>query len=260
MSTVIDVQHISKSFGRVQAVRNISFAVQAGEIFGLLGPNGAGKTTTLSIIEGLMAPDEGRVRVLGLDVTTQTRAVKARIGVQLQETSLIDELRVHEQMELFARLYGRSISRDEIEELLAMVGLQSKANAYPSALSGGQKQRLSLALALVNEPEILFLDEPTAGLDPQARRHLWEIILALREQGRTIVLTTHYIEEAEALCQRVGVMAEGELIALDAPETLIERHRAHIISSESSPIRTHSRRSLNLEDVYIHLTGRRLRA
>jgi ABC-2 type transport system ATP-binding protein len=218
---VIRVNDLTKSYGDVKAVDGVSFAVAQGEIFGFLGPNGAGKTTTLTILEGLRRADSGRVTVLGLDVRRSARAIKRRIGVQLQSTSLLPDLTVFAQVQLFARLYGCPLSHDEILSLLRQVGLGEKAAMLPETLSGGQQQRLSLALALVNRPEIVFLDEPTTGLDPQSRRALWAIIRGLRRQGKTVVLTTHYMEEAEALCDRVAIIDFGKLVALDTPGALI---------------------------------------
>jgi len=219
--TVIGASNLFKAYGDVQAVAGISFDVRRGEIFGLLGPNGAGKTTTLSILEGLLQSDEGTAHVLGWDVKTDAMQVKQQIGVQLQRTSLLPDLRVGEQVMLFSRLYGQPISREQAIARLEKVGLEDKANAFPGKLSGGQQQRLALALALVNNPEIVFLDEPTTGLDPQSRRALWEIIRELIERGKTVVLTTHYMEEAEALCHRVGIIDHGKIIALDTPGALV---------------------------------------
>jgi ABC-2 type transport system ATP-binding protein len=218
---VIRVENLSKSYGNVSAVVDLSFSVEKGEIFGFLGPNGAGKTTTLSILEGLRKSDAGQVTVLGMDVNTSAKSIKRRIGVQLQSTSLLPNLTVSEQVRLFARLYGCQPGHSEIMLLLQQVGLTQKTSVLPGNLSGGQQQRLSLALALINQPEIVFLDEPTTGLDPQSRRVLWEIVGELRNQGKTIVLTTHYMEEAEALCDRVGIIDRGRLVALDTPGALI---------------------------------------
>ncbi len=258
MTHVIQVQQLTKSYGPVRAVDGLSFTVRSGEIFGLLGPNGAGKTTTLSIIEGILPPDEGRVEVLGLDVSVRPREVKRRIGVQLQQTSLIRELRAWEQVALFGRLYGVRMDRKRAMALLARVGLDARANAYPDALSGGQRKRLTLALALVNDPDILFLDEPTTGLDPQARRALWDIVRDIAAQGRTVVLTTHYLEEAEALCHRVGLMDGGRLIALDTPAGLIRR------AGLAAVIHVHATTSLQHlahrpEVLAIHQEGQRFR-
>ena len=218
-SPVIEVADLVKAYPGVKAVDGVSFRVGAGEIFGLLGPNGAGKSTTLSLIEGLRRPDAGTVRVLGFDPATRPAAVKQRIGVQLQSTSLLPDLTALEQVALFARLYGRALNRAGALALLERVALAEKAGALPGQLSGGQQQRL--ALALVNDPEIIFLDEPTAGLDPQARHNLWDLVRALRAEGRTVVLTTHYMEEAEVLCERVGIIDGGKLLALDTPGALI---------------------------------------
>lgn len=222
-AVAIQVENLEKSYPGVKAVDNLSFSVQRGEIFGLLGPNGAGKSSTLAILEGLRSADKGQVTVLGFDVQTQPQEVKRRIGVQLQQTSLLPDLKAIEQLILFARLYGRSLDRPTALRLLDEVGLAEKADVLPDKLSGGQQQRLALALALVNDPEIVFLDEPTAGLDPQSRRRLWELVRGLRDQGRTVVLTTHYMEEAEALCHRVGIIDNGRLLALDTPGGLINQ-------------------------------------
>jgi ABC-2 type transport system ATP-binding protein len=220
---VIRVERLCKSYGRIRAVVDVSFHVAKGEIFGFLGPNGAGKTTTLNILEGLKKADGGRVTILGMDIDKDAKTIKRRIGVQLQTTSLLPELTVFELVELFARLYGLQPSRNEVQSLLRQVGLSTKSAVAPDHLSGGQKQRLALALALVNRPEIVFLDEPTTGLDPQSRRALWALIRELRRQGKTVVLTTHYMEEAESLCDRVGIIDQGRLVALDTPPALISR-------------------------------------
>ncbi|MAT97121.1 MAG: ABC transporter [Anaerolineaceae bacterium] len=222
-NVVIQVKNLTKAYGEVTAVNDLSFNVHKGEIFGFLGPNGAGKTTTLSILEGLPKADGGQVAVLGLDINSQTQAIKQRIGVQLQSTSLLPDLTVLEQVQLFGRLYGRQPTKQEMMQLLERVGLVGKTAVFPEKLSGGQQQRLALALALINQPEIIFLDEPTTGLDPQSRHVLWDIIRGLRDQGKTIVLTTHYMEEAETLCDRVGIIDHGTLVALDTPGALINR-------------------------------------
>jgi ABC-2 type transport system ATP-binding protein len=235
-AVAIQVDELEKSYPGVKAVDGVSFTVQRGEIFGLLGPNGAGKTSTLAILEGLRRADGGRVTVLGYDIRQQPREVKRRIGVQLQHTSLLPDLTAIEQLILFARLYGRSLNKTAAHNLLNDVGLAEKANALPDKLSGGQQQRLALALALVNDPEIVFLDEPTAGLDPQARRRLWELVRQLRDQGRTVVLTTHYMEEAEALCHRVGIMDNGRLLALDTPGGLINQLAGSSTITTTAPL------------------------
>jgi ABC-2 type transport system ATP-binding protein len=218
---VIEVENLVKTYREARAVDGISFCVKKGEIFGLLGPNGAGKTTTLSVLEGLTQADEGRVRVLQMDMDVAPAQIRGRIGVLLQSTSLLPDLTVVEQVEMFAGLYGRHMKRNEALALLERVGIAEKANAFPARLSGGQMKRLAITLATINNPEIVFLDEPSTGLDPQARRDLWEIMLQLREQGKTLVVTTHYLHEAEALCDRVGIMERGRLVALDTPGALM---------------------------------------
>lgn len=223
MSPAIDVQDLVKTYPGIRAVDGLSFTVRQGELFGLLGPNGAGKSSTLHVIEGLRSADSGQVTVLGFDVSRQPREIKKRIGVQLQSTSLLPDITAVSQLMLFGRLYGHQIRRSTAIKLLEQVGLAEKADALPDSLSGGQQQRLALALALVNDPEVIFLDEPTAGLDPQARQQLWQLVRQLQQQGRTIVLTTHYMEEAEALCHRVGIIDHGKLLALDTPGALINQ-------------------------------------
>ncbi len=218
---VIEVLELRKAYGDVQAVRGVSFSVEQGEVFGMLGPNGAGKTTTVEILEGLRKRDSGEVTVLGLDPDSAGRSIKFRIGVQLQQVALYPRLRVHEVIELFASFYGRSGVADRLIETL---GLEERRMGLVKDLSGGQQQRLSVALAVVNDPEIVFLDEPTTGMDPAARRNLWEFIEDLRKGGRTIFLTTHHMEEAERLADRVAVMDHGEIIALDTPRTLVRQN------------------------------------
>ncbi|WP_420630275.1 ABC transporter ATP-binding protein [Candidatus Leptofilum sp.] len=303
---VIQVDNLSKSYGDVTAVNDMSFSVKKGEIFGFLGPNGAGKTTTLSILEGLRKLDRGRVRILGMDVNDKAKSIKSQIGVQLQSTSLLPDLTVFEQVQLFSRLYGYQLSRHEIMSLLEQVGVDNKAKSLPDNLSGGQKQRLALALALVNQPKIVFLDEPTTGLDPQSRRVLWDLIRELCDQNKTVVLTTHYMEEAEALCHRVGIVDNGRLVVLDTPGNLIAnlagissittsahlplaefQHLPTVVQAQHDgtklTIQTHdvaaTLRSIldlaekhcvslsnlyiqqpNLEDVFLNLTGKRIRS
>ncbi len=217
---MVVVEGLRKRYGPIVAVDGVSFSVHRGEVFGILGPNGAGKTTTLEIVEGLRTPDDGRAWVLGLDVATQAREVKQRIGVQLQASAYFDYLTLEEVLGLLGRFYRRRLPP---QQLLAMVGLKDRARSLVRHLSGGQQQRFSLAAALVNDPEVLFLDEPTTGLDPQARRSLWGLIRSIQEQGRTVVLTTHYMEEAQQLCDRVAIMDQGRIVALDTPEGLIAR-------------------------------------
>jgi ABC-2 type transport system ATP-binding protein len=217
---VIEVRDVYKAYGAVKAVNGISFDVASGEIFGLLGPNGAGKTTTMEMLEGLQGPDSGSLRVLGLDVSGQRTAIKERIGVQLQTAALFPQLTVEELLTLFGSFYRRRLS---VERLLKDLDLEEKRSARSKDLSGGQRQRLSVALALVNDPELVFLDEPTTGLDPAARRGLWDLILGLKHQGRAVLLTTHYLEEAEAICDRVAIMDHGRILDIGTSNELIGR-------------------------------------
>ena len=217
--SAIEVDNLHKSYGDLKAVDGLSFAVEEGEVFGLLGPNGAGKTTTIEILIGLRQRDSGDVRVMGFDPARESDAVKALIGVQLQQTQLYPLLSVEEMLRLFASFYSNSVS---IDELLDLVGLQDRRKAKYRHLSGGQKQRLSLALTLINDPELVFLDEPTTGLDPQARRALWDIVEQMRQQGKTVLLTTHYMEEAEVLCRRVAIIDHGKILALGTPRDLVD--------------------------------------
>src|ERR1700674_4380100 len=219
-NSILQVENLVKRYGDVEAVRGVSFNVEEGEVFGLLGPNGAGKTTTVEILEGLRDPDGGRVSVCGLNPQRESEALKHEIAAALQSTSLPDKIRVIEALRLFASFYKRG---RKPEELLKRFGLEEKRNAFYSQLSGGQKQRLALALALVNEPRVVFLDEPTAGLDPQVRREIYDIIEELKKEKKTILLTTHYIEEAERLCDRVAIVDHGQVIALGTPRELKER-------------------------------------
>ncbi len=215
---LISVRGLVKRYGRFIAVNGVSFDVRPGEIFGLLGPNGAGKTTTLEILEGIRRSDAGHALVTGLDIRHERRAVQERIGVQLQATTLFSELTNRELMALYGSFYPRALAPSD---LLREVALDEKANAYPADLSGGQRQRLALALALVNDPQLVFLDEPTTGLDPQSRRGLWDTVLRLRDRGKTILLTTHFMDEAQTLCDRIAILDHGEIIAQDTPLGLI---------------------------------------
>lgn len=219
--TVIRVENLVKRYGDFTAVDGISFDVRRGEIFGILGPNGAGKTTTLEMIEGLRRPTSGAVTVDGKDVLTQTHAVKEIIGVQPQASAFFEGLTLAETLELFGSLYGRRV---DPMELLAEVQLTEKAHAQVKELSGGQRQRFSIAVGLVNEPLVLFLDEPTTGLDPQARRNLWELVRQINARGTTVVLTTHYMDEAEVLCDRIAVMDHAHIVALDTTAQLLTDH------------------------------------
>ena len=217
----IVVEGLRKAYGDLKAVDDLSFAVEEGEVFGLLGPNGAGKTTTIEILIGLRQRDGGDVRVMGLDPAQENDAVKTLIGVQLQQTDLYPLLSVEEVLKLFASFYSNGA---DLEALLDLVGLREHRKARYRNLSGGQKQRLSLALTLINDPKLVFLDEPTTGLDPQARRALWDIVEQMREQGKTVLLTTHYMEEAEVLCQRVAIIDHGKILALGTPRDLVDAY------------------------------------
>jgi ABC-2 type transport system ATP-binding protein len=247
---IIVVTDLRKRYGSLTAVDGVSFAVSEGEVFGILGPNGAGKTTTLEMIEGMRPIDEGSAVIDGIDVRRDPRGVKRRIGIQLQASAFFDELNLLELLELFGQMYERDV---DAPALLAMVELTDKARAQVRTLSGGQKQRFSIASALVNDPRVLFLDEPTTGLDPQARRHLWGLVRRIQERGQTVVLTTHYMEEAEELCDRVAIMDGGRIIALDTPQALVDA----LIGRGFTKSRVE--RLANLEDVFIDLTGHELR-
>ena len=218
MKSIIEVNNLVKKYGDVVAVNGISFAVEKGEVFGILGPNGAGKTTTIEMIEGLRKPDGGNIEIANIDALKEPGRVREIIGVQLQATSIYDDIRVKEAIELFGSYYKRSISTRQI---LEEISLTEKTSSKVNSLSGGQKQRLCIGLALVNDPEVLFLDEPTTGLDPQARHNIWSIVENLRDHGKTIIMTTHYMEEAEQLCGRVAIIDRGNIIALNNPNDLI---------------------------------------
>jgi ABC-2 type transport system ATP-binding protein len=219
---VIHVSGFRKTYGRTIAVDDVSFEVDDGEIFGLIGPNGAGKTTTMECVEGLRTPDRGTISVLGLDPFRDVYALQDRIGVQLQQAQLQKRIKVWEAVHLWTSLYRKSAS--EGDRLLEQLGLADKRNAWFMTLSGGQKQRLFIALALINDPQVVFLDELTTGLDPQARRAIWDLVRGIRERGKTVFLTTHLMEEAERLCDRVAIMEHGRIIDLDRPEKLVDRH------------------------------------
>jgi ABC-2 type transport system ATP-binding protein len=220
-NVVVDVKNLVKSYGEVKAVNGLSFQVLTGETFGMLGPNGAGKTTTVEIIEGLRDADAGEVSVLGMDVAKVPDRIKQRIGVQLQAPSLLPLVNVTELLDLFASFYDRSLP---VADVLKLLSLEESRKVLVKNLSGGQQQRLSVALALINDPDIAFLDEPTTGLDPQARRNLWTVIEGMRSQGKTVFLTTHYMEEAERLCDRVAVVDHGNIIASGSPKELIQTY------------------------------------
>ena len=303
-NSILQVENLVKRYGDVEAVRGVSFSVEQGEVFGLLGPNGAGKTSTVEVLEGLRVPDGGKISVCGLDPQKNPIALKNEIGATLQATSLPDKVRVIEAIRMFAGFYKYSRN---VDDLLRRFGLEEKRNAFYGDLSGGQKQRLALAMALVNDPKVLFLDEPTAGLDPQVRREIYDIIAELRREKKTIVLTTHYIEEAERLCDRVAIVDHGKVIAMGSPRELKQKseHTSRIearfakpasngtlknldgvndalevngayvlhcqktapaivalvkhLEAESNELVTLEISTPSLEDVFIELTGRRLR-
>jgi len=216
---VIEVENLVKKYNRTTAVDNASFEVYESEIFGMVGPNGAGKTTTIECIEGLREKDEGTIRVFSQDISKANQSLKTKIGIQLQESSLPDKIKVREAMEMFSSLYPRTI---DWKNLLIKLNLEDKVNSYFRDLSGGQKQRLFIAIALINNPELIFLDELSTGLDPQARHTMWDLIKDIRNEGKTIFMTTHYMEEAELLCDRVAIIDQGKIVALDTPQILIQ--------------------------------------
>lgn len=249
-NTIISVKNLSKNYGDFKAVNDISFDVYEGEIFGLLGPNGAGKSTTLEIIETLRSKTGGQVLVDGYDLDKQPDAIKKIIGVQLQSSGFYPNLTLLELINLFAGLYNKKV---DAMELLKKVNLQDKAKNKSKELSGGQKQRFSIATTLINQPKIIFLDEPTTGLDPQARRNLWELIKEIRDLGATVILTTHYMDEAEQLCDRIAILDEGKIIKLDSPDKMID----DLVATGFE--RPKQVKAANLEDVFIHLTGKEMR-
>ncbi|MCH8287306.1 ABC transporter ATP-binding protein [candidate division KSB1 bacterium] len=300
---VIEVKNLKKVYGEIKAVDDVSFELRKGEIFGLIGPNGAGKTTTMECVEGIRKPNSGTVTVLGIDPHRNMSSLRNRIGIQLQQSELQKRIKVREAVDLFASLYRNTIN---IESLLDQLGLQGKMNDRFMNLSGGQKQRLFIALALINDPELVFLDELTTGLDPQARRKIWDLIKEMKKNGKTVFLTTHLMEEAERLCDRVAIIDHGKIVAIDSPDTLVKTHcpqkRVRFISDDPFEIKeiqelsvvdsvttengavviqgtgrkfeseitgflyTHSigftdfsTQSLNLEDVFLKLTGHTVR-
>ena len=305
LDEVLSVQRLHKTYGSFVAVDHISFAVHPGETFGILGPNGAGKTTTMEMIEGLRDPDGGAITFLGTDAVRNRSRMQQRIGVQLQAQALWPELTVEETLKLFRSLFSRRVA---VDELLDRFSLRDKRRALVKGLSGGQKQRLSIATALVNDPDLIFLDEPTTGLDPQARHSFWDLIRDMRDEGKTVIITTHYMEEAEALCDRVAIMDSGRIMALDTPHELVRmlasestiecsfrgnsvsrtdlaklpgvrdvrsengstmlftsnvsatlNSLVHASDERECPIKDLNVRSSTLEDVFMLLTGRRLR-
>ncbi len=302
-TSVVEVSNLKKAYGSTVAVDDVSFEVFEGEIFGLIGPNGAGKTTTMECVEGIRKADGGTISVLGLDPRRDVYAIQNRIGVQLQETQLQKRIKVWEAVDLWSSLYPRSVDGDA---LLEQLGLTEKRNSWFMTLSGGQKQRLFIALALINDPELVFLDELTTGLDPQVRRAIWELVTGIRDRGKTVFLTTHLMEEAERLCDRVAIIEHGKLIEIDTPSALVRKHCpskgvvfssdregiadllqripgvesvrgdgmtytvegqgedfvtdvTHFLASESLRVRDFRTVTQTLEDVFLKLTGHRIR-
>lgn len=247
---IISVKNLVKNYGNFNAVKNISFDVYEGEIFGLLGPNGAGKSTTLEIIETLRDKTSGEIIVDGINLDSNTGAIKKIIGVQLQTSGFYPGLNLMELIQLFAGLYNQKV---EPMEFLKLVNLEDKAKNKFKELSGGQKQRFSIATTLINKPKIIFLDEPTTGLDPQARRNLWDLIKDIKRKGTTVIITTHYMDEAEQLCDRIAIMDEGKIISLNSPDKMIDEL---VATGFERPKQV---KLANLEDVFIHLTGKDLR-
>jgi ABC-2 type transport system ATP-binding protein len=250
MNTIITVKDLVKNYGNFNAVKGISFDVYEGEIFGLLGPNGAGKSTTLEIIETLRQKTSGEITVCGMNLDKEADSIKKIIGVQLQSSGYYPGLSLVQLIQLFAGLYNEDINA---LELLNLVNLTDKAKAKFKDLSGGQKQRFSIATTLINKPKIVFLDEPTTGLDPQARRNLWDLIKNIRAQGTTVIITTHYMDEAEQLCDRIAIIDEGKIIALNSPDKMIDEL---VATGFERPKQV---KAANLEDVFIHLTGKDIR-
>jgi len=247
---IIKVNDLHKSYDNKEVVKGVSFEVAHGEVFGILGPNGAGKTTTLEMMEALRPIDKGTVNINGFDVDKDPQKVKYMIGVQLQSTAFMDKVKLTELLEQQAAAYGERVNA---MEFLKEVDLEEKASSYIESLSGGQKQRFSIAAALVHKPRVFFMDEPTTGLDPQARRNLWDLVKSISGKGITILLTTHYMEEAQLLCDRVAIMDEGKIVAMDSPQSLIKQLLAKGFKKQQHV------EQADLEDVFIHLTGKELR-
>jgi len=246
---ILEVKNLEKSYGGKKVVKGISFDVKRGEVFGILGPNGAGKTTTLEMIETLRPIDGGRATINGVNVANDPQKIRYMIGVQTQSTAFMDKVKLTELLEQQAAAYGE---KTDVKKLLDDVDLGDKTDSYIESLSGGQKQRFSIAAALVHQPKIFFMDEPTTGLDPQARRNLWDLVQKIRKDGTTIILTTHYMEEAEVLCDRVAIMDEGQIVAMDAPKNLVQKLLKKGFKKEQHV------EQANLEDVFIDLTGKDL--
>jgi ABC-2 type transport system ATP-binding protein len=254
-ANILTVDSLNVSYGNFRAVQNVSFDVRKGEIFGLLGPNGAGKTSTLSAVEGLLKPQSGTIMVDGYNAAEKPLHARASLGVQLQSTSFQPELHVIEVLALYAGIYGLKINKDGLAAILKDINLEDAALKKFGQLSGGQQQRVSLVIATIHNPRLVLLDEPTTGLDPQSRRQLWERIEAIRERGHAVLLTTHSMEEAESVCDRIAIIDHGKVIAIDAPQALIDKHR-----NDPEVIAVSRRGKITLEDVFIALTGKEIRS
>jgi ABC-2 type transport system ATP-binding protein len=252
-ANILSVDGLTVTYGINKAVDSVSFSIKKNEVFGLLGPNGAGKTTTLSAIEGLVKPQAGSLLLEGIDMQKHPMQVKAKMGVQLQSTSFQSELTINQIVQLYAGLYGLNVSTSTIAESLKDIGLESEARKRFKELSGGQQQRLSLFIAIIHKPTLLLLDEPTSGLDPQSRRQLWDRIEHIRREGGSILLTTHSMEEAQAMCDRVAIIDHGKVLTLDTPTELIKKHK------DDPSVRKVARGKVTLEDVFIGLTGSEVR-
>ena len=253
--SVLAVEKLNVAYGLFKAVRDVSFEVKAGEIFGLLGPNGAGKTSTLSAIEGLLKPESGFISIAGYDSFKKPLHARANMGVQLQSTSFQPELRVSEIIKLYAGIYNVPVSEEKLRGLLQEIKLKESAGKKFGELSGGQQQRVSLVIATIHNPVLILLDEPTTGLDPQSRRQLWERIEAMREKEHAVLLTTHSMEEAEAVCDRIAIMDHGRVLIIDTPQAIIDKHK-----NDPEVISVSRKGKITLEDVFIGLTGRTVRA
>ncbi|NSL86824.1 ABC transporter ATP-binding protein [Chitinophaga sp. Mgbs1] len=252
---ILEVSQLHVSYGTFQAVKGISFSVSSGEIFGLLGPNGAGKTSTLSAIEGLIKPQSGQITVAGFSVLEKPLYAKANMGVQLQSTSFQAELTITEIIRLYSGIYGHPLTTAEVNAKLEEINLADHSKKKFGELSGGQQQRVSLVISTIHDPQLVLLDEPTTGLDPQSRRQLWDRIDTIKAKGHAVLLTTHSMEEAEAVCDRIAIVDHGQLIAIDTPEALIAQHR-----NDPDVISVSRRGKITLEDVFIGLTGRAVRS
>ena len=253
-TNILTVEGLNVSYGNFQAVQNVSFDVREGEIFGLLGPNGAGKTSTLSAIEGILKPESGAIVVDGYNASEKPLHARASLGVQLQSTSFQPELFVIEVLQLYAGIYGLSLSKKDLLAILRDINLEDSAQKKFGQLSGGQQQRVSLVIATIHNPRLVLLDEPTTGLDPQSRRQLWERIEAIREKGHAVLLTTHSMEEAESVCDRIAIIDHGKVITVDTPQELIDKHK-----NDPEVIKVSRRGKITLEDVFIALTGKAIR-